>query len=62
MAYRGESTEMMTVTGPSVAETAPATSERPTVASGDARRVRIAIGLMIALAIVDLCLYLPRVL
>lgn len=61
MAYRGESTEMMTVAANPVAETAPATSDRPTVASSDARRVRLAIGLMIALAIVDLVLYLPRV-
>lgn len=62
MAYRGESTEMMTVAAQTVAETAPPPSDRPTVATSDARRVRLAIGLMIALAIVDLCLYLPRVL
>lgn len=62
MAYRGESSEMMTVAAQTVTETAPQPADKPAVATGDARRVRLAIGLMIVLAIVDLCLYLPRIL
>jgi hypothetical protein len=35
-------------------------AQKPQIAAGDLRRVRLAGGMMLALLIVDLALYLPR--
>lgn len=60
MAYRGESSEMMAVAAQGMAEFAPAEIAKPTVGREDLSKVRLAIGMTAGLAIVDLCLYLPR--
>ncbi|MEJ1159042.1 hypothetical protein [Prosthecomicrobium sp. N25] len=44
-----------------VLDLAPVEVAKPTVAPKDMRRVRFAIGMVILLAALDLCLYLPRV-
>jgi hypothetical protein len=61
MAYRGETTEMMAVVAQApVLDAAPVVVAKPAVAPADWKRVRFAIGLVVLLAVIDLCLYLPR--
>lgn len=60
MAYRAEGTELMVTVAPGASEVMPAMVAKPAVHPVDARRVRLAVGLTILLAVIDLVLYLPR--
>lgn len=60
MAYRGEQSEILSVVGAvAVAET-PAVVAKPAVSARDRRMVRIALGMIVALAAANMVLYLPR--
>jgi hypothetical protein len=50
----------MVAAAPSVTETVAGAVEKSKVPAVDLRRVRFAVGITVALAVIDLCLYLPR--
>lgn len=58
MAYRGESSEILTVVA--AASVAEVVTTKPTVDARDLRMVRIALGMIAVLAVANAALYLPR--
>ena len=62
MAFVGDSAVMATGAVAVQSEVSSEAQSKPTIAARDLRRVRIAIGATVALLIVDLALYIPRLL
>ena len=61
MAFRGDAAAVLSTDGSvSAADLGLASFDKPKVDRADAMRVRVALGLMFAVALADCLLYLPR--